>query len=224
MPTRRLFVALAPQLDKIFKGWLKPDRTVLGLKEALSVGIANAVKFLGQPDGYFRNEVVRILLPPQFKNAEKAMRLAGLSPVIDQFILSMNRAAEAAAPFARDIFVGAIKEITFNDARQILTGSDTAATDYFQGKTTAKLTESFRPVIQKAMSEVGVTRRYQEFIGRLKMFPFMKVEAFDLDQYVVSKALQGLFYTLGEEEKKIRTNPAARVTSLLQEVFGNLKR
>lgn len=227
MLTRRAALALSPQLDKIFRGFGKPkdsDKTSLGLKEALNVGIDNAVTFLSRPDGYFRNELVKILLPPQFKTAEKALRLAGLSNVVDQFVLSMNRAAEAAAPFAKNIFVGAIKEITFDDARQILTGSDTAATVYFQGKTTAKLVDLFKPVVQKAMSEVGVTRQYQTFVSRLKMLPFVKADSLDLDQYVVDQALKGLFYTLGEEEKKIRTNPAARVTALLKEVFGSLKR
>jgi hypothetical protein len=227
MLTRRVFVALSPQLDKIFRGWGKPkesDKTSLGLKEALSVGIENAVQFLGRPDGYFRNELVKILLPPQFKAAERAMRLAGLSNVVDQFVLSMNRAAETAAPFAKEIFVGAIKEITFDDARRILTGSNTAATEFFKGKTTDKLTNLFKPVVQKAMAEVGVTKQYQTFVGRVKMLPFVKAESLDLDQYVVGKALDGLFFTLGEEEKKIRTNPAARITALLKEVFGGLGR
>lgn len=226
MFTRRAVLALSPQLDKIFRGFGKSkegDKSSLGLKEALNVGIENAVRILGQPDGYFRNELVKILLPPQFKTAERALRLAGLSNVMDQFVLSMNRAAETAAPFAKDIFVGAIKEITFDDARRILTGSDTAATEFFRGKTTAKLTDLFRPVVQKAMSDVGVTKQYQTFVNRIKVLPFIKTETLDLDQYVVSKSLEGLFFTLGEEEKKIRTNPAARVTSLLKEVFGGLK-
>jgi hypothetical protein len=229
MITRRAILALSPQLDKILRSMglskeKESDKTALGLKEALNVGIENAVGLLSRPDGYFRNELVKILLPPQFKNAEKAMRLAGLSKMVDQFVLSMNRAAETAAPFAKDIFVGAIKEITFDDARRILTGTDTAATEFFRGKTTTKLTDLFKPVVQKAMSEVGVTKQYQALTSRLKMMPFIKTEAFDLEQYVVTKALEGLFFTLGEEEKKIRNNPAARVTSLLKEVFGGLKR
>ena len=225
MFTRRLFVALSPQFDKIFRGFGRPkeDKTGLGLKEALRVGIENAIQILARPDGYFRNELVKILLPPQFKAVEKAMRFAGMSNLLDQFVLSMNRAAESAAPFAKDIFVGAIKEITFEDARQILTGSDTAATEFFRGKTTSKLIDLFKPVVQKAMSDVGVTNQYQTLTSRLKMLPFIKADSLDLDQYVVDKALHGLFFTLGEEEKKIRTNPAARVTSLLKEVFGGLK-
>ena len=226
MLTRRLFVALSPQFDKIFRGLGRPkeDKTGLGLKEALSIGIENTVQLLGRPDGYFRNELIKILLPPQFKTIERAMRLAGMSGVLDQFVQSMNRAAEAAAPFAKDIFVSAIKQITFDDARRILTGSDTAATEFFQTKTSSKLSELFKPVVQKAMAEVGVTNQYQTLTSRLKMIPFVKAESLDLDQYVVDQAMKGLFFTLGEEEKKIRTNPAARVTSLLKEIFGGIKR
>ena len=226
MLTRRLFVALSPQFDKIFRGLGRPkeDKTGLGLKEALSIGIENTVQLLGRPDGYFRNELVKILLPPQLKTVERAMRLAGLSGVLDQFVQSMNRAAEAAAPFAKEIFVSAIKQITFDDARRILTGSDTAATEFFQTKTSSRLSELFKPVVQKTMSEVGVTNQYQTLTSRLKMIPFVKAESLDLDQFVVDQAMRGLFFTLAEEEKKIRTNPAARVTSLLKEVFGGIKR
>ena len=136
----------------------------------------------------------------------------------------MNRAAEAAAPFAKEIFVSAIKQITFDDARRILTGSDTAATEFFQTKTSSRLSELFKPVVQKTMSEVGVTNQYQTLTSRLTMIPFVKAESLDLDQFVVDQAMRGLFFTLAEEEKKIRTNPAARVTSLLKEVFGGMKR
>lgn len=217
---------MSPQFDKIFRGFGKAkgrDKTSLGLQEALNIGIENAVQFLAKPDGYFRNELVKILLPPQYKAVEKALRFAGMSKMLDEFVLSMNRAAETAAPFATQIFTGAIKEITFDDARQILIGSDTAATEFFRGKTTAKLVELFKPVVQKAMSEVGVTQQFQAMTSRLKMLPFIRPESLDLDHYVVGKALGGLFFTLGEEEKKIRTNPAARVTSLLKEVFGGLR-
>src|SRR5512139_1190059 len=132
----------------------------------------------------------------------------------------MNRAAEKAAPFAKDIFLGAITEMTFDDARKILSGGDTAATEYFKAKTTGKLTTAFRPVVEKATDEVGVTRQYKELMGRASTIPFLKSETLDIDQYVVDKGLDGLFYVLGQEEKKIRTNPTARVTDLLKEVFG----
>jgi hypothetical protein len=121
---------------------------------------------------------------------------------------------------AKNIFWGAIKQMTFDDARQILRGGDTAATDYFRGKTSEELAEAFRPIVAKAMNEVGATRRYKELVGQAQSIPFLRTQSLDIDQYVVSKSLDGLFYMLGEEEKKIRKNPAARVTSLLKQIFG----
>jgi hypothetical protein len=150
---------------------------------------------------------------------EKGLRLVGYGPQVDEFVLSMNRAAERAAPQAKKIFWDAIGEMTFDDARKILNGSDTAATDYFRAKTTDTLTAAFRPVVDRAMNEFGVTRQYKELVGRYQAIPFAKSEALDIDGYVVGKALDGLFHVLGEEEQKIRTNPAARVTDLLKEVF-----
>jgi hypothetical protein len=132
----------------------------------------------------------------------------------------MNRAAERAAPAAKQIFWDAIGAMTFDDAQKILKGSETAATEYFRGKTSDKLTAAFRPTVEQATNEVGVTRQYKELVGRYQAIPFAKSESLDVDHYVVTKALDGLFRVLGEEEKKIRTNPTARVTDLLKEVFG----
>ena len=131
----------------------------------------------------------------------------------------MNRAAEQAAPAAKDIFWNAIGEMTFEDVRKIWSGNETAATDYFKGKTTDRLAAAFRPVVDNAMNEVGVTRQYKELVGKYESIPFVKKETFDIDGYVVTKALDGLFHVVGEEERKIRTNPQARVTDLLKEVF-----
>jgi hypothetical protein len=195
-------------------------KTAAGLKEALQIGAGNAVSLTGQVDGYFKNQAIKILMPKQLQSLEKGLRAVGYGPQVDEFVLSMNRAAEKAAPQAKEIFAGAIGEITFADARQILTGGDTAATDYFKAKTTDKLTAAFRPAVEKTINETGVTRQYKELVGRFKAIPFAKSQSFDIDQYVVSKALDGLFHVLGEEERKIRKNPAARVTSLLKDVFG----
>jgi len=144
----------------------------------------------------------------------------GYGPQVDEFVLSMNRAGGKAAPFAKQIFWDAIGEMTFDDVRKILSGNETAATDYFKGKTTNRLTDIFKPIVSGAMNEVGVTRQYKELVGRYESIPFVKKESFDLDHYVVTKALDGLFHMVGEEEKKIRKNPAARTTELLKEVFG----
>jgi hypothetical protein len=139
---------------------------------------------------------------------------------VDEFELSMNRAAEKAAPAARDIFKEALTAMTFDDARKILTGGDTSATEYFKAKTSDKLTTAFRPTVESTMADTGVVTQYKQLTGGLASLPFGKSANFDITDYVVSKALDGLFYMLGEEEKKIRTNPAAQITPLLKEVFG----
>jgi len=215
------------QLDQIFKALgigqgsgLSDAKIGSGLKEALKIGTQNAVNLTGRLDGYFMNQAIKILMPEKLQTMEKGLRAVGLGPELDEFILSMNRAAERAAPAAKKIFWDAIGEMTFEDARKILGGGNTAATDYFKAKTTEKLTVAFKPAVDQAMNEVGVTRKYKELMGQFQSIPFMKTESLDIDHYVVTKALDGLFYVVGEEEKKIRTNPAARVTDLLKEVFG----
>lgn len=140
--------------------------------------------------------------------------------VLPGILLSMNRAAEQAAPHAKKIFWDAIGEMTFDDARKILNGDDTAATEFFRIKTTDRLAAAFRPMVDRAMNEVGVTRQYKALVAQSQAIPFVKSEALDIDQYVLTKALDGLFYVLGEEERKIRRNPTARVTDLLKEVFA----
>jgi Protein of unknown function (DUF4197) len=217
------------QLDNIFKGLrgtvgqqsgLSDTKIGSGLKEALKVGTENTVNVTGKTDGYFLNLAIKILMPEKLQTLEKGLRMVGYGPQVDEFVLSMNRAAEQAAPYAKQIFWDAIGEMTFEDARKILAGNDTAATEYFKGKTTGKLTAAFQPVVEKSMNEVGVTRQYNELVGRYQTIPFVKSETFDINHYVVSKALDGLFHVLGQEERKIRTNPTARVTDLLKEVFA----
>ena len=190
------------------------------LKEALQVGTANAVSLTGKTDGYFKNEAIKIQLPERLRTLERGLRAVGYGPQVDELVLGMNRAAERAAPQAQQIFWDAIGAMTIDDARKILNGTDTAATDYFRAKTSEPLTASFQPIVQQSMSQVGVTRQYNELLGRAKAIPFLNVESYDLDHYVVGKALDGLFHVVGDEEKRIRTNPSARVTDLLKEVFG----
>lgn len=228
-----LFTAIpaSAQLDDLLRGFGLGSRTndagglsefkiASGLKEALKVGTENTVNLTGRMDGFFKNEAIKILMPEKLQTLEKGLRAVGYGPKVDEFVLSMNRAAEQAAPFARDIFWDAITAMTFDDARKILSGGDTAATNYFKGKTTDRLTTAFKPVVDRAMDDYGVTRQYKELVGQFQAIPFMKTESLDIDHYVVTKSLDGLFYVLGQEEKKIRTNPAARVTDLLKEVFG----
>lgn len=191
-----------------------------GLKEALSVGTKNAVGLLSKKDGYLGNEAVRILLPENLRRVGDALRMAGYQKEVDAFILSMNRAAERAAPKAADIFAGAIREMSIGDAQKILGGGNTAATEYFRSKTSARLFEAFKPEISQSMNEVGVTKAYKAMTDRYaSIVPFVKMDALDLDKYVTDKSLEGLFYMVGQEETKIRTNPAARTTELLKKVF-----
>ncbi len=145
----------------------------------------------------------------------------GLQKQVDEFVLSMNRAAEKAAPEAISIFVGAIKEMTFEDATGILTGGDTAATEYFKAKTSAMIYEALKPVISASMEEAGVTKSFKTLTDKYFSLPFVEKESIDLDHYMTTKTLDGLFYMLGEEEKKIWTDPAARVTDILKKVFRN---
>jgi glutamine amidotransferase PdxT len=199
---------------------LGDDKIISGLKEALSVGTENTVKLTGNTDGFLKNEAIKILLPEKLQSMDKALRLAGFGPQVDEFVVSMNRAAEQAAPLAKPIFTDAVTNMSFDDAKKILNGGDTAATDYFQGKTRDQLATAFKPEVEKTMSQVGVTTQYKELVGQYTALPFVKGPAFNLDDYVVGKSLDGLFYTLAQEEQKIRTNPAARATDLLKEVFG----
>ncbi len=191
-----------------------------GLKEALAIGTANAVSAVSARDGYFGNKAIKILLPEKIQKAAELLRKVGYGKEVDDFELSMNRAAEAAAPKAKEHFVEAIKAMTFDDARKILSGGDTAATDFFKAKTQDNLFQEFKPIVGQTMDQVGVTRSYKEMTSKFTALPFVKVESLDLDRYVAQKALDGLFTMIGQEEKKIRTAPAARVTELLKTVFG----
>jgi len=190
------------------------------LKQALQVGTENAVKLTGKTDGYFANKAIKILMPDKLRSVEKGLRTVGYGNDVDTLVLSMNRAAERAAPEAKKIFWDAIGKMTIDDAQRILNGTPTAATDYFKDKTSASLTMTFRPVVDRAMDEVGTVKQYNELLGQARAVPFLKIDNVDLDRYVVGKALDGLFHVVGDEERKIRTDPAARVTSLLKEVFA----
>jgi hypothetical protein len=225
------FVCYAGPLDDVLKGVKIPQvgssggpdeaTTASGLKEALSIGTGNAVTSGSKIDGYFTNQAIKILLPDNIQKVAEVLRKVGYQKQVDNFILSMNRAAENAAPKARQFFVNAIKEMSIQDAMKILRGTDTAATEYFKSKTFDKLYTAFKPPVSESMDKVGVTKSYKDMMGTYtKSVPFVKTESVDLDHYVTTKSLDGLFYMIGEEERKIRTNPAARVTDLLKTVFG----
>jgi RNA binding exosome subunit len=197
------------------------DSTIAsGLKEALSIGTQKGVNSVSRTDGYFGNQMIKILMPEKIQKVGEVLRKVGYEEEVDEFVLSMNRAAEKAAPQAMSFFVDAIKGMTFEDARGILNGGDTSATEFFKKKTHDKIYNAFKPIISSSMDEVGVTRSYKEMMGKYETIPFMSEESVDLDHYVTTKAMDGLFYMVGQEEKKIRTDPAAQVTDLLKSVFG----
>lgn len=199
-----------------------PDQktTASGLKEALAVGTENAVKSVSKIDGYFGSQLIKILLPEKLQQVANVLSKLGFQDKVDNLILAMNRAAETAAPKAASLFGQAIRDMTFEDAKKILQGGETSATDYFKGKTSAKLYKEFKPVVSSAMNKVGTVQAYKEMMKPADSLPFVSKESVDLDHYVTNKALDGLFIIVGQEEKKIRTNPAARVTDLLKTVFG----
>jgi len=219
-PSFAQFDKLLNKLKPITQTKLSDTNIAAGLKEALKVGINNAVKFTGKKDGYFGNEAIKIPIPPQLQKFEKGLRAVGVGPKLDEFVLSMNRAAEASAPLAEDIFINSILDMSIDDAQKILKGGDTSATDHFKAKTTQKLQEVFKPVINKKLAEFNVTKKYSDILNKYKTLPLSsKFPAPDISEYVTSKGLDGLFYVLGQEEKKIRTDPAARVTDMLKQVF-----
>jgi len=203
---------------------LSTDKIIAGLKEALKISTGKAVAATGRPDGFLKNEAIKIVLPPRLQTAGRGLRMAGMGAQVDALEVGMNRAAEQAAPAAKQIFLNALLKMTFSDARQILSGGDTAATEYFKKTSTADLTTAFTPTVHQSMENVGVVRQYNQLLKNPMAASLAGKQGLDLDGYVVGKSLDGLFYMLGQEEKKIRKDPAARTTNLLKEVFGQMKR
>lgn len=197
------------------------DQAAGGLREALGRGVQAAVAETGRPGGYFENAAIKIVMPPKLGIVEKGLRAGGMGGQVDSFVKSMNEAAEKAAPEAKVIFVSALKQMSIEDAKGIVTGGDTSGTEFFKRKTNAELTEAFRPIIEKQMANVGVNEKFQSLMGSAPKMPFMKSPTLDINGYVLQKAIDGLFYMMAQEEKKIRTNPAAQVTPLLKMVFGH---
>ncbi|MBY0535406.1 MAG: DUF4197 domain-containing protein [Chitinophagaceae bacterium] len=201
---------------------LSTEEIVSGLKEALSVGAKNSATKLSSLDGFFANATIKVLMPPEAKKVESTLRAAGMGDLVDKAILSMNRAAEEASKSAAPIFVDAIKTMSIQDALGILKGADTAATSYLKGKTTPALTAAFKPVIDAALQKTDATKYWKTVFDTYNKLPttFKKVNS-DLSGYVTEKALYGMFFQVSEEEKKIRKDPAARVSDILKKVFGS---
>jgi len=195
------------------------SRIVAGLKEALEVGTERAVGQTSRPDGFLDNSSIRIPLPDQLATMGKGLRALGLGAEVDELEVAMNRAAEEASGEATAVFWDAIGQMSFSDARGILDGGPTAATDYFEKTTRDPLNARFGPIVAKRMETVGVVEQYQALADRYAALPFTEAPTAKLEQYVTDGALDGLFHVLGNEERKIREDPAARSTALLKEVF-----
>ena len=197
---------------------------VSGLKGALERGSSVAVDLLGRTDGFFGNNAVKIPLPDSLKRYEKLMRNVGLGKHADELILTMNRAAEAAVPEAKKLFVDAVKKMSVQDAKGILTGGQTAGTEYFKRTTSDPLRGRFLPIVKKATQKVGLAQKYNEYAGKGAKFGLVKKEQSNLDDYVTQKALDGLFFMVAEEEKKIRQDPVRAGSDIVKKVFGALKK
>jgi len=198
---------------------LSNDEIIRGLKEALTIGTDSSAKKLNKVDGFFANAAIKILMPEEAKKAEKTLRQFGMGKLVDKAVLSMNRAAEDAAGGISTIFWDAIKGMTLTDGLSILRGGDFAATEYLKKTTTAQLTEKMRPIIEASLSKVNATEYWKDVFTAYNKFSKTPVNT-DLSAYVTERSLSGVFYSVGQEEQKIRKDPAAQVTGLLKKVFG----
>jgi hypothetical protein len=218
-PMRRLLLAF-PLLALACITPGSESNQVSGLKEALRIATERAVASTSRSGGFLENPKLRIGLPGALGKMANALRALGMGAQVDELELAMNRAAEKAAGEATPIFVDAISKMTFQDAAGIVTGGDTAATDYFERTTSEPLRLRFRPIAEQAMQNVGLAKQYEQLLSRYEAIPFASKPKLDLPSYVTDRTLAGLFDVIGEEERKIRTNPAARTTELLRQVFG----
>ncbi|HLQ02124.1 MAG TPA: DUF4197 domain-containing protein [Burkholderiales bacterium] len=197
---------------------------VAGLKEALTRGSRAAVARLGVENGFFGNNSVKIALPPSLRRVEAVMRSIGMDRQADDLVLRMNRAAEAAVPQARGLLVDAAKNMSVQDAKGILTGGEDAATQYFKRTTSEPLAKRFLPIVKRAMAKVKAAEKYNEIAASGAKFGLVKEEDANLEDYVTRRALDGLFITIAEEEKKIRRDPAAAASSIIRKVFGAIQK
>lgn len=199
------------------------QQMVTAVRQALEQGSRRAVASLGKRNGYLSNPKVRIPVPSNLKSIEQGLRRLGQGKTADAFVTSLNRAAERAAPLAKDVLVGAIRKMSVRDVINIVRGPENAATNYFRTKTNKQLTKSMLPIVTDATNKVGVTRSYKGFIKQAgPLAAFVDLKQLDLDAYVTRKCLDGLFLLIADEEKRIRKNPVARTTEILKKVFGGV--
>lgn len=210
--------ALAAGLDS-----LSNADAASGLKQALTEGSAAAVAKLGVENGYLGNPKVKIPLPPSLQRVEGAMRVMGMRRQADELVVAMNRAAEAAAPEAKALLVDAVKKMTVQDAKKILTGGDTAATEYFRRTTQSQLTSRFLPIVKKATDRVGLAQQYNSIAGQGAALGLVKEDQATVERYVTAKALDGLYLMIAEQEKAFRQNPLGASSDIVKKVFGALR-
>jgi hypothetical protein len=215
-----VMTAAAPALGQLER--LTQRDALAGLKAALERGSRAAVAELGRTDGFFGNPQVKIPIPESLERTEKLARRLGFSNEVEELVEAMNRAAEAAVPEARKLLLDSVKKMTVQDAKGILTGGDTAGTAYFRRTADKTLHDRFLPIVSTATEKVGVAQRYKEFARPAAALGLLKTEHADLDEYVTQKALEGLYFMLGEEEKKIRKDPVGTGSAILRKVFGAL--
>ena len=232
--TALLFLALAglpgcagmnmDMLEGVLNNELSLDEATVadGLREALEVATDRSVGQVSSVDGFLGDAMLRIVVPKKFETVASSLRKIGLGSEVDAFETSMNRAAERASAEVRPVFWNEIRQLSIADAFGILNGGEEAATQYFRGRTEDELRARFTPIVQEKMEEVGLYRIYGELAARYNAIPLVNSPAMDLDSYVVDGTLDGLFLVLGQEEAKIRKDPAAQTTALLKRVFGGI--
>ena len=196
---------------------------VSGLKQALNDGSIAAVARLGVQNGFLSNPKVKIPLPPSIQRVEGAMRAVGMGKQADDLVLSMNRAAETAVVEAKPLLVDAVKKMSVEDARKILTGGDTAATEYFKRNTQSPLTKRFLPIVKRATDKVGLAQQYNAIAGQGVAFGLVKEDQATIERYVTQKTLDGLYFMIGEQEKNFRKNPLGASSDIVKRVFGAIR-
>jgi hypothetical protein len=195
---------------------------ISALRTALEKGSRAAVDQLGKENGFFGDTRVKIPLPPSLQRAERSLRRFGMGKYADELVLTMNRAAEAAVPEAKQLFVDSVKKMSVQDAKGILTGGETAGTEYFRRTTSDQLRKRFLPIVQKSTQKVGLAQKYNQYAEQGVALGLVDAEQANLDDYVTRKALDGLYFMVAEEEKKIRKDPVGTASSILKKVFGAL--
>jgi hypothetical protein len=201
---------------------IAPKDSVSALKSALNQGASRAVAQLGTADGFLRNPKVKIPLPPALKKADKALRMVGMGGQADDLVVAMNRAAEAAVPEAKSLLVDAVNQMSLDDARQVLTGGDDAATQYFRKVSYDRLQQRFLPIVKQKTDRADLAQQYNELAGQAAQFGLVEAKDANVESYVTRKALDGLYLMIAEEERAIRKDPLGQSSKILRSVFGAL--